>query len=109
MFFKSKQYIHGRRGYINQIFEGFSLEKLVKKRLPEILDRMIDLNFKSLITSFDSSHRSRNCLIKPIKTDIYRLCQSIQNLLESNGLNMGSLLASERAIINHRGKTQVFI
>jgi len=104
MFFKSKQYIHGRRGFINQIFEGLSLEKLVKKRFPEILDRMIDHNFKTLITSFETNHGSRNCLIKPIKPDINRLCKSIQDLLENNGLNLSSLIASERAIINNRGK-----
>lgn len=104
MFFNSKQYIHGRRGIINQIFQGLSLDKMVKKRLPEMLDRMIDYNFKSLITSFDKDQGSRNCLIKASKLDINQLSQSITSLLENHGLINNSILSSERAIINHRGK-----
>jgi len=80
MFFKSKQYVHGRRGLINQIFQGLSLEKFVKKRFPAIIDQMIDYNFKSLITSFDKDHGSRNFLIKPIKPDLNRLNISIRRL-----------------------------
>ena len=103
MFFKSKQYIHGRRGLINQIYQGLSLDKFVKKRFPEVVDQMIQYNFKSLIASFDKNHGSRYLLIKPIKPDLNRLSVSIRRLLETNGISNYSL-SSDRAIINHRGK-----
>jgi hypothetical protein len=87
MFFESKQYVHGRRGLLNQIFQGLSLEKFVKKRFPEIIDQMIDYNFKSLITSFDKDQGSGNFLIKPTKPDFNMLGELIRNLIERNYLD----------------------
>jgi len=103
MFFNAKKYIHGSRGYVNQIFKGLSLNKMVRKRLQKVVDQMVDLNFKSLITSFDKENRIRNGLLKPIQIDLYQLGESVARLLKGNGLKSSSVLSSERAFINHLG------
>jgi hypothetical protein len=103
MFFKSKHYVHGRRGFVNQIFQGLSLDKMVNKRFPEVLEQMIDLNFKSLITSFDKKRQGRDCLLKPFRIDLNELGESIASLLISRGLSSNSVISSERALINHLG------
>jgi hypothetical protein len=109
MFFNSKNYIHGRRGFVNQIFQGLSLDKMVKKQLPEVLDQMIDYNFKSLITSFDKATRKRDCLLKPVQIDLNQLEESVARLLINNGLRSTSVLSSEKALINHLGKIMIII
>ena len=103
MFKQYKSYIHGTRGYVNQIYQYSQIDIVVQDRLNDTVNEMIDFRMKSFITahkSFDSA----NNLVGLNKTNVSHLNASIRSLLASSFLDTSSALYSERIRYENIGK-----
>ena len=86
MFKQFNDYIHGQRGYSNQIYENISLTYETNSMHNEIMSKMIDFNMKSFIKKIslnNNENNSNNIYVKSPKA----VCETTMQLIQKHKLS----------------------
>jgi hypothetical protein len=99
---KFSGYLHGTRGYINQINESITLEITVKNEFNALTDKMIDYRMKAFLSN-NMNKTKANFIEGSSKTNCENLLPEYQVLIKSKILEINQLETFKKAKIDNKG------
>ena len=109
MFKIFKNYIHGQRGFANQIYENLTINSIINQKYTETLNHMADFRMKSFIQQ-SSKEREIDVLFKNLRpVNANTLNANIKQLIMKNCGSLKNFQMCYIAIINNIGKFNIFV
>ena len=100
-FIKFPGYLHGTRGFINQLHENINLDITIRSESDKMIDMMIDFRMKAFMAA--NIPKKRNFLDACIVTNLQKLQPKYQVLLSSKLKEINHIETFAKAIINKKG------